>query len=216
MEVFALGAVLIWLFLVRCAYRSARDWVNNWGATADEQRMQLLGAEKLGSPRILNTHAVTVNAPPELVWPYLIQIGQGRGGFYSYTWIENLMGSQMHNVGRVVPELQELKVGDKVYLHPKAPPLTVTFLEPNRLLALEGWFFQLSPAGPGRTRLLARGYDWREPGRNAGAAELVLRGPFFDFAHFIMERRMLLRIKALAEEAARALRADGRVLSGRR
>lgn len=147
----------------------------------------------------MDTHAITIHAPAEKIWSYLVQIGQNRGGFYSYRWLENLVGCNMPKIEHIVPQLQKIKLGDKIYLHPKAPPLTVTVLEPNKVFALEGWYLALVPQGPAHTRLITRSYDWRGPNRQSKMADLILSGAVFDFAHFIMERKMLLTIKRLAE-----------------
>ncbi len=189
-----LAVVAFWILL-----RLLRPKITGWGATKEEKSMSLPGTEKLRNVRVMDTHGVTIFAPAERIWSFLIQLGQNRGGFYSYRWLENLVGCRMPAVDQIVPELQNLKIGDKVYLHPKAPPLSVSVVEPNRILALEGWYLVLVPKGPNETRLVTRSYDWRDPGRKSKIADFILSGVFFDFAHFIMERKMLLTIKSLAE-----------------
>jgi len=85
----------------------------------------------------------------------LSQLGQRRGGFYSYTWLENLVGCDMHNANRIVAGWQDLKVGDEVWLHPKAPPLRVLAIEPGRSIVLEKcWSFVLHPIDENTTRLI--------------------------------------------------------------
>lgn len=79
--------------------------------------------ELVEHPKLNATHAITIDAPASAVWPWLVQMGQTRGGFYSYAWLENLVGCHMHNADQIHPEWQDLKVGDQVWLHPKAPPL---------------------------------------------------------------------------------------------
>jgi len=144
------------------------------------------------------------------VWPWIVQLGQGRGGFYSYTVLENLVGCHMENAGRVHPEWQDLKVGDPVYLHPKAPPLRVTRLDPGRALVLgTSWAFVLEPIDERTTRLPVRGrgrFELPDLGRPLNFLYWRL---VFEPAHFLMERRMLQGIKeraegALAPSAARA------------
>jgi hypothetical protein len=130
------------------------------------------------------------------VWPWLAQVGQDRAGFYSYEWLENLAGCEMRNADRIHPEWQHRKPGEIVHLHP-AGGLTVTVFEPHRALGLEGWgTFVLEPAGTGRTRLIARG----GVPRGVGA---VAYGLLMEIPHFLMERRMLLGLKARVE-ASRA------------
>lgn len=192
-------AALLFFVGVWLTVKALRPRMIYWGSTVDERLMPMPNTERLKNVRIMDTHAITINAPVERVWAFLVQVGQNRGGFYSYRLLENLVGCKMPSVDRIVPELQELKLGDKVFLHPKAPPLTVTVLEPNKALALEGWYLTLQSKGPNETRLVTRSYDWRDPFGKSKIADLVLSGVFFDFAHFIMERKMLLNIKELAE-----------------
>ena len=138
---------------------------------------------------------MTIEAAPERVWPWLAQIGQDRGGFYSYEWLENLAGCRMRNADRIHPEWQRREVGEEVMLHPLAPGMPVTIFDPPHALGLAGWgVFTLRPEGPGRTRLLARGRIAR--GLPTVTYRLTLAIP-----HFVMERRMLLGIKARAETA---------------
>ena len=137
-------------------------------------------------------HAVTIDAPVEDVWPWLAQLGQDRGGFYSYEWLENLAGCEMENADRIHPEWQHRESEETVHLHP-AGGLRVSVFEPGRALGLEGWgTFVLEPVGAGRSRLIARG----GVPRGVGA---VAYGMPMEIPHFLMERRMLLGIKQRAE-----------------
>ena len=103
-----------------CAYtKFGRPWHLKWGATEEEAKAVLPGDEFAPDPQIEATHAITIDAAPEDVWPWIVQLGQNKGGFYSYRWIENLAGCHMPDVREVVQEWQDLKVGDKVSLHPK-------------------------------------------------------------------------------------------------
>jgi len=115
-----------------------RPWHVRWGATEAEVRRALPGDELLPNPKLSATHAITIHAPVAEVWPWLAQIGQGRGGFYSYTWIENLLGCDIHNADRVHPEWQNLKAGDQILLHPKIPPIPAVIVEPRRVIVLHG------------------------------------------------------------------------------
>ena len=92
-----------------------RPWHLKWGATEEELNMSLPGDGLVQNPKLNATHAITINAPVRDVWPWLVQVGQNRGGFYSYTWLENLVGCEMRNADQIVPEWQELKVGDEVW-----------------------------------------------------------------------------------------------------
>jgi hypothetical protein len=175
-----------------------------WGATPEEFRQPIPGLEQLAGARVTSTHAITIDRPAWEVWPWLVQMGTGRGGCYSYTWLENLVGCRMKNADRVLPEFQNLKEGDGVPLHPKAPPLVVTRLDEDRVLALEGWVFYLKPLGRDRTRLLTRTYALppRKGGLVARAIDASTRTAWFDLAHFIMGRKQLIELKRLVENAA--------------
>jgi hypothetical protein len=134
-----------------------RPWLTHWGASRDERRRPLPGDELVRDPGIETTRAVTIDAPVEHVWPWLAQIGQDRGGFYSYEWLENLAGCELRNADRIRPEWQHRQVGETVLLHP-ANGLKLARFDPNRAYAFEGgWYFALEPLDGNRTRLIARG-----------------------------------------------------------
>jgi hypothetical protein len=164
-----------------------RPWTRRWGAARDEIRMTLPGDEVVASPGVAMTRAITIDAPVDAVWPWIAQIGQDRGGFYSYTWLENLAGCRMRNADRVHPEWQQREVGDLVLLHPNAG-IELSRFDPDRSFALQGWYFALEPAPENRTRLLARS---RIP-RGVASWSYAM---FVELPHFIMERKMLLTIK---------------------
>lgn len=181
-----------------------RPWHLRWGATDEETRLPLPGDELVAGPDTGATHAITIDAPVSEVWPWLVQIGQDKGGFYSYTWLENLVGCHMHNADRVVPEFQKLQVGDTVRLHPKAPPLPVLICDPLKALVLGSnmdssgtWGFYLKELGENRTRLIIRGRGgWR-----AGLLNWIVKYVVFEPAHFIMERKMLIGIRDRVESS---------------
>ena len=168
------------------------------------------------APRLDATHAITIRASAEEIWPWLVQMGQGRGGFYSYDWLENLFGCDIHNADRITPQFQDLKVGDGVRLHPKIP-VPVVILEPYKALVLHGdtrqgpastmaqpgdymsvlWGFYLEPVDAHTTRLVERfRLDYNPTRRNRW-----INGYLVEPASFIMERKMLLGIKQRAEAA---------------
>ena len=189
-----------------------RPRLNRWGATNREVEMTLPGDELVprGAERI--THVVDIEADVEEVWPWLKQIGQGRGGFYSYAWIENLLGSNIENANQIKAPLQDLEEGEMISLHPDAPPLQVVNLDPpynvvlyatdvvslGRSLRIDKfvWSFHVRPHGRGSSRLIARVRATRESGALPFLSSLVLES-----GHFILERKMMLSIKALAERA---------------
>jgi hypothetical protein len=197
-----------------------RPWHVRWGATDAEVRERLPGDEVVPDAELEATHAVTIEAPVTAVWPWLAQVGQGRAGFYSYSWLENLVGCEMENADRIVPEWQELRVGDTVRLHPKVPPLPVLIVEPYRAIVMGGgadeagdgcnpttgtWGFYLKAVDEKTSRLLMRCRWKRMPGLLSWLCNYALLEP----AHFVMERKMLLGIKARAEALARDQDATG-------
>jgi hypothetical protein len=182
-----------------------------WGATAAETQLRLPGDELVPRPKWSFIYGVTIAAPPTKVWPWIAQIGQGRGGFYSYQTLENLVGCHIENLAEIRPELQHPAVGDAIRLHPESPPMRVALVEAPHALVLDGapaesgreggsaavtWQFFLA-RGNGSTRLLMRG-------RNDYDAELKERFFFGRFPlepiTFVMSRKMLLEIKRLAKE----------------
>lgn len=185
---------------------AVRPWHIRWGATDEEVEGKLPGDELVEHPNVEATHAITINAPVEEVWPWLVQIGQDKGGFYSYSWLENLVGCRLRNADRILPEFQQLKAGDTVRLHPQAPPLPVLICEPPHTLVLGNnmespgtWGFYLKELDEGRTRLVIRGRGGWEPGLLSWLGARVL----FEPAHFVMERKMMLGIKSRAESLRR-------------
>jgi len=99
-----------------------RPWMLRWGTTREEAGRALPGDELVARPRYQQTHAVTIQAPPARVWPWLAQLGQGRGGLYSYDWLENRFGCDLRSADRIRPEWQRLEAGDTVRLVPEDFP----------------------------------------------------------------------------------------------
>ena len=190
-------------------YRWAvRPWHRTWGATPDEVRRPLPGDAIVPEPDYETTRAVTIHAPVDAVWPWLAQMGQGRGGFYSYDWLENLLGLDIHSADRIVPAWQEVKVGDPVRM---APPdrfdgnarLEIARIDPGRALVLRSpeeapseqaaaWAFVLDPIDDTTTRLIVRT-------RMMGPPALL---GVLDPTHFIMEQKMMRGIRQRAERAS--------------
>lgn len=187
-----------------------RRWRTRWGATEEDLRRKLPGDELVPRPRWSYTHAITIDAPASAVWPWLVQMGQGRAGFYSYEKLENLIGCQIRNAHRVEPELQQLRVGDLIRLHPKAPALRVSVLEIGSSLVLGGdpdpqgsraiWGWHLFGEPGGATRLVERGRNDYQRGL---VASLAFGPTLIEPVGFVMSRKMLLTIKELAEAHAR-------------
>ena len=213
------GAALITANLVATPLVGRRRL--RWGTVGSEAADPLPGDELVPDPVWSYTLAVPVRAPVESVWPWIAQVGQGRGGFYSYQTLENLVGCQVTNTTRILPEHQHPAVGDEIHLHPTAPPLRVAMVDPPHALVLLGapvdtaatasdddrearggvstWQFVVTPIPGGGSRLLTRGRydhspDW--PSRLAFG-----RFPIEPIS-FVMSRRMMLEIARLAELTA--------------
>lgn len=195
------GLVLLWIGimpLVLFYLLGFRHYINNWGATDFERVLPINGVELLRSPRIESTHALTVQTNPENIWPWLIQMGEGRGGFYSYSWLENLVGCKIKNAAHIIPRFQNLKRNDSISLHSKAPKLKVTVFDVNQTLAFEGWIFHLEKMEKNKTRLMSRIYTEAKP-EMGFLYNFIMTSFLFDFVHFIMSRKQLLTIKRLCE-----------------
>jgi len=204
-------------FTAIVAMWNLRRWALTWGATPQELSRTWTGDELSPDAVEISTRAITIRAPVDAVWAWLIQIGQDRAGFYSYTWLENLFRCAMPRIERIVPEWQERHVGDTVWLARRdryqgearqkvvqmVPRGVLTLASPadwGRIIRRETshggtWAFLLVPTGANATRLIVRS-------RGPEAPTLVGRLfwlAVFEPAHFIMERKMMLRLKALAE-----------------
>jgi hypothetical protein len=193
-----------------------RQWCLTWGARCDEVRRELPGDELLLEPDITSTRAVTIDAPPSAVFPWLVQMGTGRGGAYTYDWIENLLGLDMHSADRILPEFQHLQVGDVLPLGPSGPGMRAEVLEPDRALVFRSedgnwvWSFVLVPEDGG-TRLISR--NRIATPRVNGATRLFNR-VVMEPGSLIMERKMLLGIRRRAEALAPAGRCRSLVRPG--
>lgn len=157
------------LLLLSGAAVFARGKMLHWGATANEVQAPLPGDDVLPTADLVATRAISIEASPDAAWPWLVQLGQGRGGFYSYDFLENLVGCDIHTANEINPEWQNLAPGDGVRLHPKGG-LVVDSVEPGRSLVLHGgtpmdtsappfdftWAFVLEAQDDGSTRLIVR------------------------------------------------------------
>jgi hypothetical protein len=185
-----------------------------WGTEGTEATDPLPGDAFVPAPRWSYTLGVAISAPPEAVWPWIAQIGQGRGGFYTYQTLENLAGCQIVNTTKILPEHQHPAVGDEIYLHPTAPALRIEIADPPHAMVLLGspvdmdtqdswglstWQFVVNPSLDGGSRLLTRGrYDHAQDWKSR-----LMFGRFpVEVISFVMSRKMMLEIKRLAEREA--------------
>lgn len=187
-----------------------RPWHLRWGATDGDRRADLPGDDTLSDPDLEATRAIAISAPARDVWPWIAQLGQGRGGFYSYDVLENLVGANIHSADRIVPEWQDVAVGDPLRLAPEVP-LEVIAVEPERALVVRGaipmgeatsvpydfvWAFVLHPRPDGTTRLLVRErYRYRRRW-----APLLVEP--VEAISFVMTQKMLRGIRDRAERTA--------------
>ncbi|AFK18207.1 hypothetical protein E6P09_05425 [Haloferax mediterranei ATCC 33500] len=199
-------------------YLAIRPWHRRWGTTNDEAAGPLPGDDFVSDYDTSSTRAITIGAPARAVWPWLVQLGQGRGGFYSYERLENLFGLGIDNADRILSEYQHLDVGDEVRLGPpgaNAPSFHVALVDPGRSLTLSApgwetgespavWTFALHEVTPNTTRLIVR---FR--GRSETLRERVVNRLIIEPVQFAMERKMLKGVRERAERT-RASATEGR------
>jgi hypothetical protein len=178
----------------------------DWGATPDEAARNLPGDELLPEADLIATRAITISAPPGAVWPWLIQIGTGRAGAYSYDWLERLAGLDIRSSDEIVPELQDLGVGDVIPVENDGTGLRVHILEPERVLGTRtddgawAWTWVLERVDDD-TRLLSR---TRMATRHSSLPSRVATNLVAIPASWIMERKMLLGLRERSERGESA------------
>lgn len=190
--------------------------LRNWGATAEEAVRQLPGDDLIVDADSATTRAVTISAPREEVWRWLVQIGQDRGGWYSYDWLENLFGLDIHSTRDIRDEWQHLAAGEQVRAAPAGVlgmtdgyAFRVARVEPGHALVLRQqppehpwdatWAFVLVDEIPGNCRLLVRSRSKRTHGLTGRLT--WIGGELMDPIVLIMTRKMLLGIRARSEFA---------------
>jgi len=191
----AVGAIP--LFLTAPLYRR---WHLRWGATDEEVHARMPGDEIVAAASFTATRAITINAPPEQVWPWIVQIGYRRAGFYTYDLLDN---AGYPSANRILPQYQHVQVGDWMPMAKTVTETTafkVTSFETGRWLLWQkpdsSWVWKLIPRDGGRTRLISRlrqRYRWQTPG------PALLTVFLLEFGDFPMMRRVLTGIKARAE-----------------
>jgi hypothetical protein len=206
--------------LATSAYRFVvRPKLLTWGSDPRDLDREWPGDSFTPVPHSVATRAIEIDAAPADVWPWILQIGQDRGGFYSYTWLENLFGAQISNTESLEAEYQNRKVGDTVWLAARRAyggraRMVIAKLEAPRAMVLvypndanifigEGralygtWAFILDPIDENRTRLIMR----TRAGEWDSQMHRLLDFAFWEPAHFLMETRMMRTIKELAERS---------------
>lgn len=199
------------------AHVGATRWMNRWGARGEELARTYPGDELVPEPAGSSVMAVSVGAPPEAVWPWLVQIGQDRGGMYSYDRLENAIGLHIRSATEIREEWQSLAVGDVVTVVPPGwagmeagYAMPVARCEPPHLLVLRQsppehpwdavWTFVVEPDGAG-SRLISRSRAARAPGLRGRL--LAAATSLGTSVTWVMTRRMLLTLKQRAEAAPR-------------
>jgi hypothetical protein len=208
------GVLAVYAVLLLVYGFALHPWLANWGTTDDERRMALPGDDLNAHPRWQTTRAITIDASADMVWAWLIQHGQDRAGFYSYDWLENLTGADIHNADEIRPDWQARVVGDTI---PMARPdllagrlvdasaLRVRIVEPGRTLVTTDaggnvGAMVLIPVDAQTTRLVLRDRAGTADGGGLGhRVGTVQRRLVWDPMHFVMQRGMMLGIEARAE-----------------
>ncbi len=203
------GALGVVLDLATPFLRSVR---NHWGLDQETAGFDYPGDEEVPAPKWQWTHGIEIDAPADLVWSWVAQIGSGRAGFYSYQWLENLVGCEVQNADRIHPEWR-MQVGDSLRLHPRIPAMRITIVDEGRYAVAVGggdpadpvhltatWLFYVDPLSPTRCRFISRfrmGYAYTSKRARR------MYGPYLTEAiGFVMDRRMLLGVKERAERAS--------------
>lgn len=195
-------------------YLLFRPWQRRWGATDEEVQRTYPGDEIVAEADLAEMRVVTVKATPAAIWPWLVQIGQGRAGYYSFDWLENLIGLKMKNAESINPDWQHLQVGDIIAAEPGGKGFKVYLLEPEQALVLGGrkgeagvfegftqmspafsWAFILVPLDSECTRLISRWRGLSQPSLRSKLISIVVEP-----LDFLMTRRMLLGVKKRAEK----------------
>ena len=209
------GAAIIAFALLTPFLQHRRE---RWGATDAEIHRSLPGDDLVPNSKGGYTHAVTIHVPAAEVWPWIVQLGQNKGGFYSYELLENIGGCKIHNADDIVPEFQDTVVGDRVAMSPKGAPYIVAAIEPGQAFVLQlrvdlqtqetvddtqplpdkyqdsSWVFFLEESAEGTTRLISRSRnDWNQSKTNTFFYGM------FGVISLAMDRKMLKGIKKRAE-----------------
>ena len=184
------------------------EWCRTWGATPDEVASNLPGDELLPDADVVTTRAIPIQAPPDRIWPWLVQMGNGRAGTYTYDWIQNLFGLDMHSAKVILPQFQDLKAGDEFPIG--TGMMRIELLQPASLLVtrVPEWhwvrIFRLFP-DTDVTRLVLRNRI-AYPGE--GSAAMIWHRLISEQGGLLMESKMLRGIRERAEGATADLWPD--------
>ena len=196
-----LGGAVVVAAAASVYLKFTRERVLNWGATEEEIAREMPGDDILPEASLQTTRVVTIEAGPEDIWPWLVQMGpRPRAGAYTYDWVERLLGIDIENRDEILPEHQHLEVDEFLGLNEKGQGLKVRMIEPEKHLVVQWipqqntWTFALYPQPDGTTRFVSRN-------RLKGSGPLFRAGMvgFMEPGSLVMERKMLLTIKRLAE-----------------
>lgn len=190
------------LALVVLVVIALTPWMDRWGATDAEIAATYPGDELLPEPAIFVNRAITIHAPAEAIYPWIVQLDARKGGWYSYTWLETyLLNCPIVNADRIHEEWQNLQVGDEVYMcpdQPMPPPYVVAQLHPNQAIVMghqedgkwvDIYQFIIVPQPDGTSRLILR-------------TRTMMDSFFWQVLHpgtFVMERGLLYGVKERAE-----------------
>ncbi|MFN2243662.1 MAG: hypothetical protein ACK2U2_15320 [Anaerolineae bacterium] len=209
-----IGWLLFWLVVLVVAYVFVvRPWHLRRGSTREEVQRSLPGDDLVPNPKFTWNQAITIHAPAAKVWPWLVQIGNQRAGWYSWDGLHRLLGvagsvdDPRGSANRIIPELQNLQVGDEIRMMPEdmgAPGYTVVSIEPDRALVTHiddengaSWVWFLDPIDAETTRLIARFRQSWAP----GFVNALMFGIADELGSLVMQPKTLSGIKARAEKA---------------
>lgn len=180
-------------------------WYSKWGAMENEQKMPFPGDDIVTTPNYRYTQAITIHTSKAAVWQWLVQIGQARGGFYSFELLENMIGCDIQNADRIMPQFQNLAVGDSIKLHPEAPGILVVVVDSAKAIVSGGrnenhidassWSFLLKELDINKTRLIARFRSSYSP----TIESVLLQRLFVEPTSLFMQKKMLIGLKQRAE-----------------
>jgi len=197
----AIGGMLLFSWFLR-------PWYSRWGVPKGEVHRPLPGDDIVSQPMLEVTRAIAIQSTPGRIWAWLAQLGQEKGGLYTYQRLENLIGCKITNARRINPDWQDPSPGDAVRLGPKGYPLfRITSIEPGQALVMQAcdpatekpgpasWVFVIEQLGNDTCRLWTRSRN----GSERTFANLLIWRVITEPIHFVMERRMLIGIKQRAE-----------------